>query len=301
MAAVQPCFFLQTGSHPAQAFRRPLEAALRYSGIVKPTDLAVTAPAGVRAVDVAAGECIIIGTENALRQGAYACLNDATVQLAIAAADATNPRYDRIIAQVRDAEFSGALNDWTLAVVAGVPAAAPAEPALPANALELARLTVAAGAVSFTAANLLDRRPQVRSGSLLAHNELTANGVSAVGDHDAGLSLSFVMPALAAGQRVLLECNLAYFLFAAAAAAGSTLYAILRDGAGAGLATSFTWHTFAGSTSPAIGWLRRTLTNANYAAGTLVTVKLATTSSAAQAHAVVASADTRVELTASLI
>ncbi len=181
MAAVQPPYFMQTGAHPAQVFRRALKSA-RVQGVVNPADLAVSAVAGVRAVSVAAGEGIVFGTENTLRQGAYHVLNDAAVQLAIAAADALNPRYDRIVAQVRDAEFSGANNDWLLAVVQGAPAVVPVEPALPANCLELARLLVAAGALSFVAGNLLDRR--LVGGPQLGYAQIVAEqaGITALVD-----------------------------------------------------------------------------------------------------------------------
>jgi hypothetical protein len=108
-------------------------------------------------VNVAAGKAFIDGTENA-NQGAYLAVNDATVNLAISASSPTNPRKDLIVAKVQDAEWSGATNSWSLAVVTGTPAASPAEPAVPANAVVLALVDIAANATSITNANITDRR-----------------------------------------------------------------------------------------------------------------------------------------------
>jgi hypothetical protein len=110
-------------------------------------------------VNVAAGECVINGTQNAVTQGAYHGLNDATVNLTIAASNATNPRIDIVVAQVRDAAYSGGNNDFILAVVTGTPAGSPSPPATPANAIVLAQVAVAANAASITGGNITDKRP----------------------------------------------------------------------------------------------------------------------------------------------
>lgn len=127
-------------------------------GIVAPGDLAVTQNGTPNmSVNVAAGKAFVDGTENA-NQGAYLCANDATVNLAIAASNPTNPRKDLVVAKVQDAEWSGATNSWSLAVVTGTAAAVPAEPAVPANAIVVALVDVAANATSITNANITDRR-----------------------------------------------------------------------------------------------------------------------------------------------
>ncbi len=283
MTAVQPPYFMQTGAHPAQVFRRTLKGLHRVQGIVAPGDLAVSAVAGDRAVSVAAGEGIIFGTENVLRQGAYNVLNDAAVQLAIAAADVTNPRYDRIVAQVRDAEFSGANNDWLLAVVQGAPAAVPIEPALPANVLELARLKVNANALSFVAGDLLERRARSGPpGTHLAAASTFANGVDAVGMHDSGLVTSFVMPSLPSGRFVLIEATVYGIEFAASGTSG--IYLFLVDGANTDRAASFVWSTQAGTFHSAPAPARGLLDNTMYPAGQLVTLKLRTTTTSGASH-----------------
>jgi len=100
---------------------------------------------------------MVQGTLSAL-QGAYAVTNDATVNLAIGAADPTNPRRDLVVVTVRDAAFSGANNDVILQVVQGTPAGSPVDPATPANSLVLARVAVAAAASSIVTANITDLR-----------------------------------------------------------------------------------------------------------------------------------------------
>lgn len=167
MAARNPPLYLQAGSHPATNDRLLLEALLAPPpapvsgagyGIVAPGDLAVTENGTPNmSVNVAAGKVFIDGTENAV-QGAYLAVNDATVNLAIAASNPTNPRKDLVVAKVQDAEWSGATNSWSLAVVTGTPAASPAEPAIPANAVVLAMIDIPAADTAITNSQITDRR-----------------------------------------------------------------------------------------------------------------------------------------------
>lgn len=177
MAVEDPPFVLQGDSHPAVVFRHATQALFgspvtSFSGgisatgtggghgIVNAADLAVSQNGTPNmSVNVAAGLAAIRGTE-APAQGVYTFYNDATVNLSIAAADATNPRRDLIIAQVRDSNYSGATLDARLAVVTGTPAGSPADPSLAAfpNALVIARVAVAAAATTVTNANITDLR-----------------------------------------------------------------------------------------------------------------------------------------------
>lgn len=160
--------YIQASSHPADTDRLVLEGLLNPSPApvsgaaygVGPTagDLLVTQKATPNmSVDVAAGHVWIDGTE-AATQGAYHGYNDATKNLVVAASDPTNPRKDLVVAKVQDAAYSGATNAWSLAVVTGTPAASPAEPTVPANAVVLAMVNVAALATTITNANITDRR-----------------------------------------------------------------------------------------------------------------------------------------------
>lgn len=160
MAALQPPLALQNVSTTnADDFRGLIQALVPTEGVLASGDLAVTANGTPNmTVNVAAGSAVIGGDDTPATQGSYFVKNDATVSLAISAADPTNPRKDIIIAQVRDAFYSGASNDWQLAVIAGTPAASPAEPALPNDSLKLAVVTVAAGATSITSGAIADSR-----------------------------------------------------------------------------------------------------------------------------------------------
>ncbi len=109
-------------------------------------------------VDVAAGVCAVFGDENNV-QGLYGCVNDAVKNVVIAASDPTNPRRDLVVVRVRDAFFSGATNAWDLFIVQGTPAPSPVDPAMPNNAVCLARVAVAAAATSIVNANITDLRP----------------------------------------------------------------------------------------------------------------------------------------------
>jgi hypothetical protein len=159
MAALNPPFVITVSSHGPENFRRALRVLRDQPGVRLTGDLAVTqliTPS--MNVNVAAGECIIDGTETPLTQGSYHCENDAVVQLAVSAADATNPRWDLVVAKVQDSQYSGVTQAWSLAVVTGTPAPSPADPAMPANAIKLARLVVAANAASIVTANITDLR-----------------------------------------------------------------------------------------------------------------------------------------------
>lgn len=160
--------YIQASSHPADTDRLVLEALLNPSPApvsgaafgVGPTvgDLLVVQNGTPNmSVNVGSGHVWIDGTESAT-QGAYHGYNDATKNLVVAASDPTNPRKDLVVAKVQDAAYSGATNAWTLAVVTGTPAASPAEPAVPNNAVVLAMINVAALATTITNANITDRR-----------------------------------------------------------------------------------------------------------------------------------------------
>jgi len=160
MAAQNPPYALQTGFHGAELFRRMLKASSPVAGIVATGDLAVTANGTPNmSVNVAAGEAVVHGSENTA-QGSYYVRNDATLNLSIAASDPTNPRNDLVVAKVQDAAYSGATNAWSLAVVTGTPAASPADPATPANAIVLARVRVDAAVTSVVAGKITDLRPK---------------------------------------------------------------------------------------------------------------------------------------------
>lgn len=214
MAERTPPLYLQGGSHTAINDRRAIARRASYGGtlvegVFANGDLKVTANGTPNmTVNVAAGAAIVAGTE-ASTQGAYEVDNDASVSLAIAAADGTNPRRDLIVARVRDAAYpASATNTWALEVVTGTPAASPADPTLPANSYALARVAVAAGATTITSGNITDlrdynmyaRRPQGRLGLVS-----TTSGVSLT--TSAAVVLTLPSITIPAGRTVRLELS----------------------------------------------------------------------------------------------
>ena len=159
MAIINPAYVLDSEDHTAEEFRHMIRSVTRGAqGPIDANDLVVDeASTPDMSVDVAAGECLIVGTES-VDQNTYLCHNPSSVNLAIAAADATNDRYDIVIAKVEDSAYSGATDAWSLAVVTGTPAATPADPALPDNHIPLARVEVAALAASIVDADITSLR-----------------------------------------------------------------------------------------------------------------------------------------------
>lgn len=156
-----PPSWLQNGSHPAENDRLTTQALWATSGIIGSSSLAVTqsSPVGMT-VTVASGWAAVIGTTQA-NMGAYVAYNDASEVLTVTASDPTNPRIDLVCVTIQDAYYSGAYNDVIFQVVAGTPAGSPVAPALPANSLSLATISVAAAASSISNANITDTRTLV--------------------------------------------------------------------------------------------------------------------------------------------
>lgn len=187
MAELQDPSYLQGGSHTAQGDRLVIKSLVAAEGVVGADDLLVSEKSGTpdMSVDVAAGSVFIEGTQASF-QGMYHGTNDAAVNLAIAAADATNPRIDLVIARVYDAFYSGATDDWALEVVTGTAEATPSEPSVPDNAVVLARIDVPGGAsvTAITDAEITDRRTRSSSPTgLRAVVTFTSSGTFDKGDY----------------------------------------------------------------------------------------------------------------------
>jgi hypothetical protein len=116
-------------------------------------------------IQVAAGFCYIRGDQSADAQPTYRCRNDGPVTLTCQTADGSNPRIDRVIAEVVDTTFGGGLNEWRLRIVTGTPAASPVPPAEPPSAITLALVTVPAGASTLSPSNIADARPTALIGA----------------------------------------------------------------------------------------------------------------------------------------
>lgn len=158
MTARNP-LWTQGGTTSAEEDRAAIRALLQSGGVLTPTDLAVTQNGTPNmSVNVAAGRVAVPGSESASLQGTYVGWLDATLNVVISAADATNARIDLIVARIKDAQYSGASNTFTVEAVTGTPSGSPAVPTAPANTVVLAQIAVAALAASIVTANITDKR-----------------------------------------------------------------------------------------------------------------------------------------------
>lgn len=116
--------------------------------------------------------------------GTELCQSDApeTVALPTPPAAGTS-RIDLVCLQVRDQAIdAGANNDWIFSVVSGTAAASPTVPAVPANAVAVAQVTVPGGTVNLNTATLIDRRwPSLTAGTVVrqASNPAAGNAMTA--------------------------------------------------------------------------------------------------------------------------
>ena len=185
MAMENPAYVISASSHPASLFRQAAQSLIEGTGVVGAGDLVVTQNGTPNlSVNVAAGVVWCPGTlggtagmqtnlnaqtayglpAGLTAQGSYCAYNDATVNLAIAAADPTNPRIDIVCAAIQDAAYAGATNTPVLQVITGTPAPSPSAPAASASAVVVAQIAVAAGVTSIVTANITDKRPFVTGG-----------------------------------------------------------------------------------------------------------------------------------------
>ena len=157
MTAQNPPIFLQTTAHPSEDVRRWMATLIHdASGVAYAGDFAVTAGAGMQ-VSVAAGRAYIAGTQSEY-QGSYFVENRGPTLLTVNGGHATLGRRDLVVAKVEDDAYSGAVHAWSPVVVPGAPSGAPALPAVPANAIVLAELTIPATTTAIAGVTITDRR-----------------------------------------------------------------------------------------------------------------------------------------------
>lgn len=180
--AVRAPSWLQAGSYPAENDRLLLQNLLGGSlnsaligGVIGFADLKIT-PTGTPDMHVhaAVGGAFIPGTENT-NQGAYGLVNDASVDITLAASSGSNPRISLIVAQVLDDSYSGGSHIGQIVEVAGTPALSPVAPAVPRNAIKLASVIVGTSVTSISAGNITDARTFFCSKLLTVGNTTAGN------------------------------------------------------------------------------------------------------------------------------
>lgn len=176
MALRTPPSWLQNGTHPADNDRLTVTNSLWGSaGVADYASMKVSQSATPgMSVQISAGHAIIPGTQVA-NQGFYVAYNDAAATVAIATADPSLPRIDRICVVVQDSFYSGANNQVIYQAVTGTPASVPVAPSAPNNALTLALVAVAAGTTSIVDANITDSRIQAKFKESTFKSQATAS------------------------------------------------------------------------------------------------------------------------------
>lgn len=124
-------------------------------GVLTDTDLQVLAQSPAAMSVTVNGSAQDSNGGNAWLPGGYRLNNDAVLALTVAAADASNPRIDLVVAGV-DATQSP--YNPEVKVITGTAAASPSVPATPTGYLALAQIAVAAGATSISQSNITDMR-----------------------------------------------------------------------------------------------------------------------------------------------
>lgn len=178
MAVQNPPAFLQNAgaTHTAQVTRGVMTgisatprvaSSLTPRGGVHPGNgnvLVVTQQSSpTMGITVDIGTAYVPGSE-ATGQGLYACVNSTSTNVAVTAAHASLGRIDIVVFRVYDTQYSGALNQCALEVIAGTPSASPVAPAAPNNSLVLANITVGAAVTSIVNANIADKRAYIPTG-----------------------------------------------------------------------------------------------------------------------------------------
>lgn len=162
MTLQSPAYVISAASHSAALFRQAFAANVQRQGVFGGNEYLVKQQTSPNmSVKINPGRVAVQGTQIAppggfpfSAQGMYLAFNDAGATMTIAAADPTNPRIDVVYVQVQDAFYAGSLNQANFGVATGVPSGTPAVPAIPANAISLAQVAIAANATSIVTANI---------------------------------------------------------------------------------------------------------------------------------------------------
>jgi len=162
MAQQTPGYVISAATHSAALFRQANDASYVRRGVLGASEYNVAQQASPNmSVQVGAGRALVPGTQgvtpagfNWSTQGSYFVENDGAATVTLAASNPTNPRIDVVYVAVQDAFYSGSNNQVVLGVVTGVASSSPVTPSVPANAIALANVAVAANATTIVNANI---------------------------------------------------------------------------------------------------------------------------------------------------
>jgi hypothetical protein len=145
--------WMQNGVYPARLDRQVIDA-IWSEGVLSGLDVSPRSEGANFSVDVAIGRAVITGDDQS-GQGSYlVSLSGGKVNVPLSVPDSLG-RIDLVVCKVNDSQAGGPAGDnGTVYAVKGTPASTPTVPTLPTSAVELARVTVAASAVSITAPNI---------------------------------------------------------------------------------------------------------------------------------------------------
>lgn len=148
------------------AWRDGIVAATQFNGsngIANDMQIKALTPTPSLTLTCEAGHCVITRAGN----GPYLCYIGTQGQITLAAAHATLPRIDRIVARVYDAALSDVMpttpalaspGGLVIEVVSGAASGSPSAPAAPTGSITLATVAVAATTTAITNANITDAR-----------------------------------------------------------------------------------------------------------------------------------------------
>jgi hypothetical protein len=183
---------LQAGNYSAIDDRRFWSAGLGEGYLSTGSYQVIQRAAGANmSVDVqmSSGDGAIVTGDSVTAQGRYFVPpTPSNGNVTIAAADATNPRNDLVVLEVKDDQHdAGGLNQARVRVITGTPNASAAltdspgtngTPALPVSCMPLAVVRVAAAATSIATAAISDRRPAARPYALLGSTTSTTTFIT---------------------------------------------------------------------------------------------------------------------------
>lgn len=154
MTVLNPPTWTQNGVYDARNDRLHVSSLLGSAGATTLTAFTVAQEVVPSMVVTIGAGTVYVESGYATAQGYYAVINDAPITKTVAPSDPTNPRIDRVVARVYDSYFAGTENKAEIEIIRGEPAVSPQLPDLPISSIELARISVAAGATTIVTANI---------------------------------------------------------------------------------------------------------------------------------------------------